>query len=250
MLWIINGKRIKNFLFILLAAFFAALILFVQSQDTDVFTPIKESGALSHVETRQKQLALTFDCSQGNQQVKEVLNELKKEHVTATFFFSGTWARQHKDLVRKAAKDRHEIESLGMDSQDLTDMSVQAIRREILMGSEAIFNSDGMHPQMYRPPYGSMNSSSLHTASDLGVQVVLWNVNPHDGSNPGYTVIVRRVLENAGSGDIIRLDASDSALQTYRTLPLIIREMENRGYRFVTLKTLVADARTQQQQIR
>lgn len=247
MLWVINGKKIKNLLLIVIAAFFAALILFVQKQQTDVFTPVKETGALSRVETNQKHLSLTFDCNWGDQQIKTILETLKNENIKATFFLSGEWAEQHPDLVQQALKDGNEIESQGMRHEDYTQLGPDEIRRDIILAGAAIDKSGGGRPQLLRPPYGKINNETLKIASRLQQQLVLWSVNPQDETNPGYKIIVSRVLQNAGKGDIIRLHASDSAKQTDRALPLIIREMQNRGYTFVTLKNLISDAQGKHQ---
>lgn len=244
MLWVINGKKMRNFLLIAIAAFFAALILFVQKQEMSVFTPIKESGSLSRVETNQKHVALTFDSNWGNRQIKLILETLKDEDVKATFFFSGEWAERYPEIVRKALKDGHEIESHGMRHDDYTRMEPKQIRQDMLHAGEAIYKSGGVRPVMIRPPYGQVNKETLDTARALHLQSVLWSVNPQDESNPGYKIIVQRVLNEAGKGDIIRLHASDSAKQTYRALPLIIREMENRGYTFVTLQNLMSDGKS------
>lgn len=242
MVWIINGKRLKSFLFIVLAAFFAALILFVERQDISVFTPIKESGALSQVNTQQKQLALTFDSNWGEEQINMILPILKKAHTPATFFFSGEWAERHPDIVQRVVSSGNEIESHGMHHEDYTQMSTTDVRRDMLLAQEAIYKVSGVRPQMVRPPFARVDRANLQTALSLHLQLVLWSVNPHDDTNPGYKVIAARVLESAGKGDIIRLHASDSAKQTYRALPLIIEEMQHRGYQFVTLKTLVTDS--------
>ncbi len=244
MLWIINGKKVKNILLIIIAAFVAALILFVQKQETSVFAPIDKSGALSRVETNQKHLALTFDSNWGDQQIKLILETLKAEKVKATFFFSGEWAERHSDIVKEVLKDGHEIETQGMRHEDYTQLSVEETRRDMLLSREAIYKACGVRPELIRPPYGKINKEVLQTMSALHLQPVLWSVNPQDETNPGYEAIVRQVLKDAGKGDIIRLHASDSAKQTYRALPLIIREMKNRGYTFVTIKDLVSDAQT------
>ncbi|GAY77934.1 polysaccharide deacetylase [Sporolactobacillus inulinus] len=246
MLWIINGKRLKNILLIIIAAFFAALILFVQRQETDVdvFTPIKAHGALSHVETNQKHLALTFDINWGDQQAPLILKALKEENVKATFFISGEWAERHPSLVRQMVRAGHEVESHGMRHEDYTQLEVQRLRSDILFGRESIYKTIGQHPEMIRPPYGKVNRDVLKTAANLNQQVVLWSVNPRDETNPGAKVIVQRVLEKAGKGDIIKLHASDSAKGTDRALPLIIRELENRGFQFVTVKTLTSDVQS------
>ncbi|MFT8389711.1 MAG: polysaccharide deacetylase family protein [Sporolactobacillus sp.] len=245
MVWIINGKRFKSFLFILLAAFFAALILFVEGQDINVLTPIKDTGALSQVATHQKQLALTFDSNWGEQQINMILPILKKAHIPATFFFSGEWAERHPDIVQRAMRAGNEIESHGMRHEDYTQMSTADVRRDMLLAQEAIYKASGIRPQMVRPPFARIDKGAMETALRLHLQLVLWSVNPQDATNPGYKVIAARVLENAGRGDIIRLHASDSAKQTYRALPLIISEMQDRGYQFVTVKTLISNSTSQ-----
>jgi polysaccharide deacetylase family sporulation protein PdaB len=249
MLWIINGKRLKNIMLIIIAAFFAALILFVQKQDTDVFTPIKQSGALSKVMTNQKHLSLTFDINWGDQQIPLILKTLNEEHVKATFFISGEWAERHPNIVRGILRGGHEIESHGMRHEDYTQLDAQRVRSDILFGREAIYKSGGERPDMIRPPFGKLNKEALKTATALHQQVVLWSVNPQDETNPGYKTIVSRVLEYAGKGDIIKLHASDGAKGTDRALPLIIRELENRGYTFVTLKSLISDTQSKNNQM-
>jgi polysaccharide deacetylase family sporulation protein PdaB len=244
MLWIINGKRLKNIMLIIIAAFFAALILFVQRQETDVFTPIQSSGALSKVATNQKHLALTFDINWGDQQIPLILKTLNEEHVKATFFVSGEWAERHPNIVRSMQKSGHEVESHGMRHEDYTQLSAQRVRSDILFGREAIYKITGERPDMIRPPFGKVTKDTLNTAKGLNQQVVLWSVNPQDETNPGYKVIVKRVLQHTGKGDIIKLHASDSAKGTDRTLPLIIRELENRGFHFVTLKSLISDTQS------
>ncbi|RYL89851.1 polysaccharide deacetylase [Sporolactobacillus sp. THM7-4] len=246
MLWVVNGKRLKNIFFIAIAAFFAALILFVQNQEMSVFTPLKKPAALSKVETNQKHLALTFDSNWGDQQIRLILPILKEEHIKATFFFSGEWAERHPDIIQKVKKDGHEIESHGMRHQDYTKLEPGEVRRDILLASEAIYKVSGDRPRMIRPPYGKTNGEVLKTINHLNEQTVLWSINPHDETNPGYKIIVQRVLEKTGRGDIIRLHASDSAKQTYQALPLIIRDLENRGYTFVTLKNLISDTQVRQ----
>lgn len=239
----------KNVLFICIAAFFAALILFVQKQEMSVFTSLKEPVALSKVNTDKKQLALTFDSNWGDEQIQLILEALKDENVKATFFLSGEWAERHQEIVGEAREDGHDIQSHGMRHEDYTQLESSEIRRDILYANEAIYKASGERPVMMRPPYGKTNKEVLQTISRLNQQPVLWDVNPQDETNPGYKEIVRRVLEKAGKGSIIRLHASDSAKETYKALPLIIRELENKGYKFVTVKTLISDAAVDQNQL-
>lgn len=242
-LWVLNGKRIKKALFIVVTAFFAALIAFVQNQETTVFSTAQGTRALSKVKTDQKQMALTFDINWGEVQVESILDILKEEGVKATLFVSGEWAERHKDIIEKMKKYGFEIESHGFKHKHYTDLESNDVRKDILLANEAIKKASGEPPDMIRPPYGSINKDVLKTASRLNQKVILWSVNPQDTENPGYRSIAAYVINHSKRGDIIRLHASDSAKQTVKALPLIIENLQNEGYSFVTMSTLISDTK-------
>lgn len=241
--WVLNGKKIKRTLFIIVAALFAALVAFVQNQEVSVFSTANGPKALSQVKTDQDHLSLTFDISWGDVQIKPLLKTLKKENVKATFFISGEWAERHKDIVESMVKAGHEIDSHGMKHQSYTGMNPNEIRKDISLATEAINKVSGNRPKFIRPPYGKINKEVLTTASRLNQQVVIWSVNPQDQTNPGYKNIAAYAIDHSESGDIIRLHASDSAKQTFKALPIIIEQLRDKGFTFVTLSSLVSDAK-------
>src|SRR6202030_3618650 len=57
---------------------------------------------------------------------------------------------------------------------------------------EAIRGLSGYSPCVFRPPYGSYDSSVLHTARSLGLATIMWDVDPADYTLPGTGAIVRR----------------------------------------------------------
>ncbi|TCP24202.1 polysaccharide deacetylase family sporulation protein PdaB [Scopulibacillus darangshiensis] len=241
--WVLNGRKIKRTLFIIVAAFFAALVAFVQNQEVSVFSTTKGPKALSQVKTDQDQLSLTFDISWGDVQVEPILKTLKREKVKATFFISGEWAERHKDIVEKIVKDGHEIASHGYRHQSYTGMEPNEIRKDIQLANQAIKKAIGKKPNLLRPPFGKINKDVLQTVSRLDQQVVLWSVNPQDAENPGSESIASYVVEHSDKGDIIRMHASDSAKQTFKALPFIIEELKHKDFTFVTLSSLISDAK-------
>ncbi|MFT8872689.1 MAG: polysaccharide deacetylase family protein [Sporolactobacillus sp.] len=213
-----------------------------------MFTPAKTPGALSRVETAQKKVALTFDCAEGDQQLPLILKTLSIDHARATFFISGEWAAMYPGMTKKIAKKGHEIESLGM-GDDNSRMSSDALQNDLLMANAKISKYAKTTPQMVRPVNGKINTQFLQTAAELNLQAVLWSIDPPSEQQLPYPSIVKIVLEQAGSGDVIHLCASDQNKQTYRIVMLIIRDMENRGYQFVTLKNLIADTESKTEQL-
>ncbi|WP_238594692.1 polysaccharide deacetylase family protein [Caenibacillus caldisaponilyticus] len=240
--WMIDGRKIKKLVFILIAAFFAALVAYVQNQEVAVFSTAEGPRALSKVTTNKPQIALTFDIGWGDIRLEYILDVLEKEKVKATFFISGEWADRHKDWVEKLKEEGYEIASHGMSHHPYTALEPNEMRQDMISAREAIKKAGGGIPKFLRPPEGLINERALKTADALNEQVILWSVDPQDWTNPGYDRIAEYVVKHAEKGAIIRLHASDSAKQTARALPLIIRSLRDKGYSFVTLTTLISDA--------
>lgn len=243
--WILNGRRIKRVLFITLTAFFAAFVAFVQHQQIAVFTASAQPQAISSVQTNKSQVALTFDLSWGDVQIEPILKVLEDSKINATFFVSGEWADRHKDMIKEMKKAGFEIESHGMTHDKVyTSLKPNEIKRDLSLANQSLKKAGAGTPKFVRPPEGKINESAIQAASSLHQQVVLWDVDPQDYTNPGYKAIVSSVMASTQKGSIIRLHASDSARQTDRALPLIIKGLQEKGYSFVTLSTLISDSKS------
>ncbi|WP_085520713.1 polysaccharide deacetylase family protein [Tuberibacillus sp. Marseille-P3662] len=241
--WILNGKKAKHTAFIVVAAFFAALVAFVQSESVAVFSTSQGPKALSKVQTNKQQVALTFDIGWGEARVKPILKFLKKENINATFFVTGEWVDAHPNLIDKIKKADLEIASHGMKHNTYTSMETNDIKNDILQAKQMINKISGDSPTFLRPPKGKINKDVLNVANKLNQDVVLWSVNPQDTANPGHKKIAAYVLNHTQKGDIIRLHASDSAKQTLNALPLIIEGLQDKGLKMVSLSKLVSDAK-------
>ena len=57
--------------------------------------------------TREKKVALTFDDGPNPYFTPAILDVLKSESCTATFFVIGRWAEQHPELLRRIANEGH-----------------------------------------------------------------------------------------------------------------------------------------------
>jgi peptidoglycan/xylan/chitin deacetylase (PgdA/CDA1 family) len=101
----------------------------------------------------------------------------------------------------------------------------------------------GYRPCLFRPPYGSTSPALEALARRLGMQTVLWTVDPRDWSRPGTATIVARVLAAVRPHAIVLLhDGGGPRQQTVAAVPAIVTSLRARGYRFVTLPTLLAAA--------
>ena len=93
---------------------------------------------------------------------------------------------------------------------------------------------------LWRPPYGSSNTSIVRQAGAFGLTTVTWNVDPQDWSRPGTMTIVSRVLAQVRPGSIILMhDGPAAREETAAALPYILDGLRARGLIPVSLPQLL-----------
>ncbi|WP_102349485.1 polysaccharide deacetylase family sporulation protein PdaB [Bacillus sp. Marseille-P3661] len=240
---VVNGKRIKQSLIVIIAAFFTASILYMGNQQQSVFSTEKGPMAIYKGEKADDKVALTFDISWGDERAPIILDTLKKEGIkNATFFISASWAERHPDILEQIVKEGHEVGSMGYHYRNYADWDDKKIRRDILMADETLKKLGIKELKYLRPPNGNFNKKILQIADSYGYSIVHWSVNSLDYTNPGIEKIVQNVVPNVNGGDIILLHASDSATQTEKALPQIIKGLKSKGLKIVTVSELISNA--------
>ena len=89
----------------------------------------------------------------------------------------------------------------------------------------------------------------LKIASELQYQVIQWDTDSMDWLSIGTEKIADRVISRAHPGDIILMHASDSAKQTHLALPIIIDQLRDKGYSFLSVSELLTQTETQGQSV-
>jgi len=197
------------------------------------------------------QVALTFDDGPDPKWTPRVLDILKANGVSATFFLVGANAEKYPDLVRRIVAEGHEIGNHTYYHPNLAACWPEHIRLELNATQLLLETITGRSTTLFRPPYNADTSPSsladlapLRIANDLNYLVVLENIDPQDWSRPGADVILQRIKQQRRDGSIILLhDAGGDRSQTVAALPRIIDWLETRGDTIVPLSTLIGSSR-------
>lgn len=190
-------------------------------------------------------IALTFDDGPNPPYTAQILAILLQFRIQVTFFCVGRQVAAHPDLVRQEAAAGETIGNHTWSHPFLPALSAPQIFAQLTMTSHILQKTIGMRPRFFRPPFGALNAQVLTQVNRLGLTTVLWNDDPRDWSRPGTSVIISRVRSEADNGAIILLhDGGGDRSQTVAALPTIIKALHKRGFRFVTLRQLVADLQT------
>ncbi|MFF2479679.1 polysaccharide deacetylase family protein [Paenibacillus sp. NPDC058071] len=197
--------------------------------------------AVYNVKIRNKCIALTFDVGWGKKVLSPVLDTLSANHVNkATFFLSSTWVKERPQLALKVKARGYEIGSHGQLHENYTEHTNAWIIREVKQAQNTINRVTGIKCRLFRTPNGDMDQRVVRLLGKLGYKTIHWNVDSLDWKNPGIKNIIQRSSTNVKSGDILLFHASDSARQTAKALPSILRRLRRQGFQFVTVSELLS----------
>ncbi|OCA80977.1 polysaccharide deacetylase family sporulation protein PdaB [Bacillus sp. FJAT-27225] len=245
---VLNGKRAKQIILIIVSALFAAWILFMENLvQVPVFSTKDGPKAVYKGE---KDIALTFNIGWGDEKAAPILDVLEKENIrAATFFLSGSWAERHPDLVNRIAKKGYEIGILGYSYEDYRTLEDAQIKKDLAKAQTAFGKLNIKGIELIRAPTGHFDQRTLKVAERFGYTVVHWSVDSKDWTNPGAKKIIANV-NKAGPGDIILLHASDSAKQTAKALPAIIQGLKDKELTFVSVSEMIANGDAKSEEVR
>lgn len=178
-------------------------------------------------------VAITFDDGPGPHTMR-LLDVLEQRQAPATFFLvGGSIAHQAATVQRQHA--------LGMQlcSHTMThprlDRRSPAQQREEIDRTAAAFAAaipGGTLPCM-RPPYGEYDDATRQ----LGLPLVLWDVDPRDWQTLDAGITTQRVLEGTHAGSIVLLH--DVHPTTVDAVPAIIDGLRAKGFVLVTVDQLI-----------
>jgi peptidoglycan/xylan/chitin deacetylase (PgdA/CDA1 family) len=183
-------------------------------------------------------VALTFDDGPSGDLTETLLDGLRDRGARATFFLCGYRMDQYPDALPRYLAEGHEVGVHSTVHQDLTKLSTQAVRQDLLDTVEKIQAVLGITPTLMRPPGGAYNDTVLAETQAQGLSVILWSVDPRDWADHDATSVLHTMARQAGNGDIILMhDMSQSSITAALRL---VDTLQAKGFCFVTVSELSA----------
>ena len=180
-----------------------------------------------------KLVALTFDDGPSPETTPKLLDILHEKDVLATFFVLGNQARNNPDVIKRAAKEHHEIGSHTMYHQNLIRIPVSAAESDINEAKSIIKNILGHEPSYTRPPYGNYNETVQKIAN---TPLIIWSVDSEDWRTKDPSAILATTMSEVHDGAIILMH--DIYPTTVEAVPTVIDTLRQNGYEFVTIPEL------------
>ncbi|MDF5751413.1 polysaccharide deacetylase family protein [Spongiactinospora sp. TRM90649] len=213
-------------------ALVTAGVLFSSALPAQAATPRATTAAKPVNCARLKCIALTFDDGPSPYTPK-LLDTLAKNGVKVTFFLVGEMAERRKSVVRRMAREGHEIATHTYSHPRLTDLDTDEIADEIQGGQEVVRKITGKRPKMVRPPYGLTDEHVQSVAQYLGLPLILWSASSRDWELRRADAIAKKTISLARRDGIVLMH--DIVPGTVAAMPRILKVLKQRGYTIVTV---------------
>jgi peptidoglycan/xylan/chitin deacetylase (PgdA/CDA1 family) len=199
--------------------------------------------------------AITFDDGPDPLWTPQVLDELKRNGMKATFFVLGKRAEQYPELIRRAIAEGHEIGVHSYSHPDFTKISQSQRDAEIRKTLDVLKKiAPSYTPSLFRFPYGAGQGDPniVQGVKKFGLTPVYWT-GPDAGdwkSSATGTQIAKDILSNGDQGIILLHDALDlksgkdgklatTKLPLLDALKIALPELKKRGVVSGSLSSLL-----------
>lgn len=207
---------------------FAMTIMLLINWNSRVITTINEYRAIFEGNKDSKTVALTFNVDWGEEYIPSILEILKKENATATFFISGRWAKSFPEHVKAIAAAGHEIGNHGYYHKHHERIGFKACLKEIKDTEMIIYDICNIRTKLFAPPYGEKGESVIESAYRAGYRTVYWTLDTIDWRRPAPEKIINRVKKKGlSNGTIILMHPTEP---TVKALPEIINYVKANEY--------------------
>jgi peptidoglycan/xylan/chitin deacetylase (PgdA/CDA1 family) len=189
------------------------------------------------------QIALTFDAGANAECFEDLIAALESARVHSTFFITGNWAQRNIDCAKAITKHGHEVGNHTWNHLDLTKQSDEIVREELTRAEDLLTEISGQSPRpRWRAPFGARDERVLRIAANLGYRSIYWTIDSLDSVEPRKTpqFLIDRVTSKTDAeldGAIILMHVGIKS--TADALPAIIANLQDRGFRLVTVSKLL-----------
>jgi cellulose synthase/poly-beta-1,6-N-acetylglucosamine synthase-like glycosyltransferase/spore germination protein YaaH/peptidoglycan/xylan/chitin deacetylase (PgdA/CDA1 family) len=226
--------------------------------EDETIDPLPEPYRVARYGYNPKAVAITFDDGPDPTWTPKILDVLKRENATATFFLIGLEAKDFGSVTSRIYREGNEIGNHTFTHPDISNISRSYMKVELNLTEQLFASRLGIHTILFRPPYSIDQEPDtedqvrpLEVVQDMGYISVGNKIDPNDWKdNPRHSAeqIAADVLAHIPPcdpkdrlcGSVILLhDGGGDRRETVRALPMIIQGVRAKGDEIVPLHELI-----------
>lgn len=194
---------------------------------------LEENGGICLGNKEKKYIYLTFDNGYEAGYTEKILDTLKENDVSATFFITGHYLNTQENLVKRMLEEGHLVGNHTINHKSMPDLSDEEIKKEVMGLHQSIYEKFAYEMRYMRPPKGEFNERTLQATNKLGYKSVMWSFAYADwdeSKQPSEDKAKEIILSNLHNGEIMLLHATSKTNMTI--LSDIIKQIKDMGFEF------------------
>ena len=186
--------------------------------------------------SQKKVIYLTFDAGYEAGYTDKILDVLKSNNVTATFFITGHYLNTQPEMIQKMIDNGNIVGNHTVNHKCLTDITLDEIREEVMNLHTAVYEKFGYEMKYFRPPKGEFSERTMCYINSLGYTSALWSLayDDWDETKQGREDYAKKkILDNVHNGAVILLHSNSKDNSVI--LDSVIKEIKAMGYEIKSL---------------
>ena len=201
--------------------------------------PIRPAGTYTLGSNREIDLnypivALTFDDGPAKGTTK-ILDVFEKYGVVGTFYVVGSRVYSYPSVMKRIVETGSEVGNHSWSHPFFARLTNEQVFNEIDRTNLAVYNTTGVIPRTFRPPYGSFNNNTL--AAYPSITFVMWSLDTSDWSHRNAAITLQRVKNQVKDGDIILMH--DLVATTADAIEDMVVYLLSKNFQLVTVSEMI-----------
>jgi peptidoglycan/xylan/chitin deacetylase (PgdA/CDA1 family) len=145
---------------------------------------------------------LTFDDGPDPRWTARVLDALRAADVRATFFVLAPQAAHHPDMIERTLAEGHEVQLHGAAHLCHPEHDRATIERDTDLALAQLAEL-GVHPTLWRLPWGRAAEWTPAVAAERGLTIVGWDADTHDWRGDDAATMRQAVAPRLADGAVV-----------------------------------------------
>lgn len=186
------------------------------------------------VDTRLKEIYLTFDDGPVPEVTEFVLDELARYGAKATFFCVGDNVVKHPAIYERLLSEGHSVGNHTFNHLNARKVDSESYLSNIAKCQEVL---EDIQPKFFRPPYARLKWNHIKELKKHGYQIVMWDILTGDfDPNLNCELALKKTIQGTKCGSIVLMHDNPKHFKNMKyILPKYLAHFAQQGYIFKPL---------------
>jgi len=214
-----KAKKYRILSNIIIVGMFIFLITYIGTSNYKYVFNYQNENVIYNGNTDSNKVSIMFNVYWGTEYLEDILEILNNYDVKTTFFVGGQWVEKENEMLEKICSMGHEIGNHGFFHKEQEYLDYEQNYEEIKSNHNLVKALIGINMNLFAPPSGSFNKSTIESANVLGYKTIMWTKDTIDWRDKDSNLIFSRATKNIKGGDLI---LAHPTKETLKALPLIL----------------------------